>query len=190
MPELPRIDIPNIKEQKIDDYRNIKPEGAQTLKETNDFWNKEFEQRDIGDKSAEIKEAAKEYINDLKEKSEYADTIDDSVLDVSKFERQSPEKIAEMREEYDENKAKLRKEWETINNREWPRYKEDVYNENGVRIRKAGDCYDGHHIQPLCMGGLNEAKNLTPLALDKHSEIHTEGGTCSKLIEKFEGSDK
>jgi len=140
--------------------------------------------------SSDLKEVAKEYISDLKAKSSVADTIKDNCIDVNKLEKVSPDKVAEMREQFDDNKAKLRKEWEAINNKEWPRYKQDVYNDNGVRIRKAGDCYDAHHIQPLSMGGANEASNLTPLDLSKHSEIHSSGGSCTKLVEKFEGVGK
>lgn len=156
----------------IDISKRIVPEGAKEVS------------------AADLKEAAKEYISDLKSKSTVADTIKENCIDVNKLERVSPDKVAEMREQFDDNKAKLRKEWESINNKEWPRYKQDVYNDNGVRIRKAGDCYDAHHIQPLSMGGANEASNLTPLDLSKHSEIHSSSGSCTKLVEKFEGVGK
>ena len=138
-------------------------------------------------KSKDLSEIAKDYISDLKIKSEVADTLKNKDLDVSKFEPRSPEQVKKMREDFDDNKAKLRKEWEQLNNREWPKYDHDVYNKDGVRIRKVGDCYDAHHIQPLSLGGKNEASNLTPLDLTKHSEVHSAGGSCTKLVEKFMG---
>lgn len=137
----------------------------------------------IGD---DLKEVVKEYINDLKVKSECAETIADNCLDITKLEIQAPEKVAELREEFDDKKVKLRKEWEKLNGKEWPKYKEDIYNADGVRIRKAGDNYDAHHIQPLSLGGENLASNLTPLDLSKHSEIHSSNGSCTKLADKVE----
>ena len=68
--------------------------------------------------------------------------------------------------------------------------RQDVYNENGVRIRKAGDNYDAHHIQPLKLGGENVASNITPMDLFKHSEIHSGSGSCTKLLESVEGAIK
>lgn len=142
----------------------------------------------IKDVSAkDLSEIIKDYISELKTKSECGDTILTSALDKAKWEVQSPEKVAELREQFDDNKAKLRKEWESLNNREWPKYKEDVYNEKGVRIRKAGDNYDAHHIQPLKLGGANEASNITPLDLTKHADIHSVNGSCTKLVNGIEG---
>ena len=137
---------------------------------------------DIGSK--DLKEVVKDYISDLKTKSEFPDSIKPDSIDLSKLEKISPEKNAKMREEFDDNKSKLRKEWEKIHNQEWPRYKEDVVGPNGNVIRKAGDCLDAHHIQPLELGGQNVADNLTPMDLFKHKEIHSANGSCTKLVEK------
>ena len=136
---------------------------------------------------ADIKEIAKDYLDDLKTKSDFVDTLSEIKLDVSKLEIQSPERIKDLRVEFDKNKARLRMEWEKLYNREWPKYKEDVFNEVGIRIRRAGDCFDAHHIKPLQLGGPNVASNLTPLDLSKHNEIHSANGSCQKLVEAIKG---
>lgn len=137
-------------------------------------------------RTKDVAETLKDYLSDLKSKSEFPDTI--KSFEASKLEMQSPEQVAKLREEFIDTRAQLRKEWEQLNHKEWPKYKEDVFNENGVRIRKAGDCYDAHHIQPLQLGGKNEVSNITPLDLSKHAEIHSTGGSCSKLVESVEGA--
>lgn len=135
-------------------------------------------------KGKDISETLKDYISDLKSKSEFPDTI--KGFDSSRLEMQSPEQVAKLREEFVDSRTQLRNEWEELNHQEWPKYKEDVYNEAGVRIRKAGDCYDAHHIQPLQLGGKNEVSNITPLDLNKHQEIHSQNGSCTKLVDKIE----
>ena len=105
------------------------------------------------------------------------------------MELQPPEKVADKREEFDENKAKLRKEWEELNHQEWPKYKEDVVNDDGKVIRKAGDNYDAHHIQPLQLGGENVASNITPLDVNSHREVHSSTGSCKRLVENVKGGN-
>lgn len=138
------------------------------------------------ERTKDLKELSREYINDLKTRSPFPETISNS-LDTSKLERKSPEEVANKREEFDENKKKLRNEWEKLNNKEWPRYDQDVYSPGGVKIRKVGDYYDAHHIQPLELGGKNEASNITPLDHNKHKEIHAKDSSCKKLVEKVGG---
>ncbi len=152
------------KPEKVDITKRIPPDN---IKET---------------KSMDLKEIAKDYINDLKERSVCPDTISASAINVSKLEIQPAEKVADMRDKFDEMKSQLRKIWSEINGQEWPTYKEDVLNKDGKVIRHAGDKYDAHHIQPLKLGGLNEASNITPLDLTKHSEVHMNGGSCTKLV--------
>lgn len=128
-----------------------------------------------------------DYTNDLKLKSECSETILTKDIDISCLERQSPDKVAELREEFDEKKQKLRKEWELVNNREWPKYSNDIYNDNGQVIRRKGDNYDAHHIQPLCLGGKNEVSNITPLDISSHKDIHSLNGSCKKLVDALGG---
>ncbi len=138
----------------------------------------------------DIATSAKQYLSDLKAKAAFSDTISDKLLDTSKLEIRPQEQVENLREEFDDKKANLRKEWENINKREWPKYKQDVYNENGIRVRKAGDNYDAHHIQPLKLGGENIASNITPMDYFKHNEIHSGNGSCTKLLKAVEGAVK
>lgn len=135
----------------------------------------------------DINQAVKDYIRDLKSKSEFADTI--KPLDSEKFEIQAPEKVKQFREEFNKNKNQIRKEWESLNHKEWPKYTEDVYR-NGTKTRQVGDYYDAHHVQPLKLGGTNDARNITPLDCNKHMDVHSKGGSCTKLIDNAEGMAK
>ncbi len=140
---------------------------------------------DIKDDIKESKEF-KDYIKDLKSRSECPETISDDVIDKSKWERRSTEETQDMHDKFDGMRERLIKEWEKINGREWPRYKEDVYAEDGVTILKhAGQRYDAHHIQPLSLGGENVASNITPLDEKNHKEIHKKGGSCKVLQDRF-----
>lgn len=109
-----------------------------------------------------------DYFDDLFEKSEFPETLTGQEFEVDDLEKLSPEETAKMREEFDDLKPELKKQWEEENGMPWPKYENDVYSSNGKLIRKAGSDYDAHHIQPLSLGGKNEAKNITPL----HAEVH------------------
>ena len=158
-----------ISSAKIDISKRVVPE------ETNEITGKD------------IKRAAKEYISDLKGKSEFANTI--NPLDTAKLEVQSPEKVKQLRDEFNNNRNKIRKEWEVLNHKEWPRYTEDVYR-NGVRVAKKGDCYEAHHIQSLKLGGTNDASNITPLDYNNHRDIHSATGSSTRLVKNVEGMAK
>ena len=97
------------------------------------------------------------------------------------------------REKFKTDIQKLRQEWEVQNQKEWPRYKEDVKDENGTIIRRAGDCYDAHHIQPLSMGGDNKASNITPMHVNDHFDskgVHAPNGPCEKMKQSVGGITK
>lgn len=132
---------------------------------------RKFEERsldEIEDVEDNLEQIVEEYFEDLKSKSEYPETISDKPFEVSDLKRITPVENAKMHDEYDDLKADLRKQWEEINGMPWPKYENDVYSANGNLIRKAGDNYDLHHVQPLGMGGKNEVGNITPL----HAEVH------------------
>lgn len=76
--------------------------------------------------------------------------------------------IVQMDDNDEYAKPELKRQWEIENGRPWPKYETDVYSASGKLIRKAGSDYDAHHIQPLSLGGKNEASNITPL----HAEVH------------------
>ena len=206
--EIGKSEVNEVKNPSTENFKNIKPEYETSPKEVDDFWKAEFHNQaeqakadiqDTPDNTSEnskqdvqkkdISELAKEYIDDLKSKSDCPDTIPSDVIDPAKLELQPPEKVADKREEFDDNKAKLRKEWEELNHQEWPKYKEDVVNDDGKVIRKAGDNYDAHHIQPLQLGGENVASNITPLDVNSHREVHSSTGSCKRLVENVKGGN-
>lgn len=184
MSEIKNSEVKEVKTPEAQGFKDIKPENSTTLKDAENYVSEKFQDPET-EKS--VSEVAEDYIADLKETSDYPESISESAIDTSKLERQSPEKVVELREEFDDNKKQLRKEWEELNGQEWPKYKEDVYNDKGQIIRHAGDNYDAHHIQPLCLGGKNEASNITPLDIRSHKEIHAIDGGCTKLVNKVGG---
>jgi hypothetical protein len=132
-----------------------------------------------------IEKKLSEYKQELKKYSECRDTLNLKDLKVSDMKKVTGEKLAEMRREYKANRKNLIAEWEKVNGREWPTYKEDVLNKNGEIIRKKGDLYDAHHKKPLSLGGTNVVENITPLAKNAHELIHNSssaGSSLQKLI--------
>lgn len=132
-----------------------------------------------------------DYFKELKKFSDCPDTIPNNPFSISDLERLRPNEVAKQREEFTELKPDLKKQWEKENGRPWPKYTEDVYSANGKLIRKAGDDYDMHHIQPLCMGGKNVVSNITPLHAEVHYDkqgIHSVDSAYSK-IDKILRSD-
>ena len=141
---------------------------------------------------SEIEETVDAYFDDLKEKSDCADTIPSKPFEVSDLRKISPEENEIMRDEFDDLKSGLKKEWEEKNGRPWPKYEHDVYSANGKLIRKAGSDYDAHHIQPLCLGGKNEVSNITPLRADVHYDrqgIHSMDSPYNKICNMVRGKE-
>ena len=153
-------------------------DGADSTGDSSDSTDK----HSAADYDSELIELTAEYIDDLKKNSEYPITIEN---DNEKYEKISPEENAKMREEFTDLKESLIKEWEKKNGKEWPKYEDDVYDEKtGKLIRRAGDRYDAHHIHPLTLGGKNEATNITPMHVNKHSDhrgIHAPDSPYGKL---------
>lgn len=141
------------------------------------------------DLETSIEKAATEYVNELKEFSEVPDTIPDKPFEASELARISPEKNGGMHKEFFGKKTDLRRQWEEVNGREWPKYEKDVVNALGIVVRKAGTYYDMHHIKPLCLGGKNEVGNVTPLHVNKHlttEGIHRKDGACDRMTKLVE----
>ena len=130
-------------------------------------------------------ELVNSYLDDIKSCTEYPDAV---VNNTAQYEKISPESNFDMREEFNDKREDLLKKWEEQNNADWPRYKEDVYDElSGTLIRRAGDRYDAHHIHPLSLGGKNEAGNITPIHASDHYDrrgIHAPDSSYDKL-EKY-----
>lgn len=130
-----------------------------------------------------------EYAEELKKLSEVPDTLPNKPVDASELRRLSTEELGAMKSEYVTKRLGLIEQWEIKNGREWPKYEKDVVNERGVVVRKAGMYYDAHHITPLCLGGKNEASNLTPLHVYKHQSkqgIHRKDGACDRMVKLVE----
>lgn len=156
--------------------------------EKSDDANKETESGEF--KDSELKEIWEEYIADMKDKSECPDTIPDKPFEAVDLKKIEAEENAEMRDVFDEKKTQLKQEWEKANGRLWPKYEQDVYSPGGKLIRRAGDEYDAHHIQPLGMGGKNEVSNITPLHVNVHYDkqgVHASNSPYSRLDQKLGG---
>ena len=131
------------------------------------------------------------YYEDLLNNSEYPETLESINIKARNFEKLSPEETALKREEFDNLKADLKKQWELEYGSPWPKYETDVYSSNGKLIRQAGTDYDAHHIQPLSLGGKNEVSNITPLHAEVHYDkqgIHSPDSPYYQLSKILEGS--
>lgn len=125
-----------------------------------------------------------DYFKDLKSRSDCPSTIKERPFEAKDLKKLSPEETAIRRDEFDDNKIELKKQWEKENGQPWPKYDVDVYSSNGKIIRKAGGDYDAHHIQPLGMDGKNEVSNITPLHANEHYDkqgVHAPDSPYSKL---------
>jgi len=123
-----------------------------------------------------------EYLDDVEAKSGYK--INKEQIKNKKFVKISSVENAEKRKEFKKLKKNLLSEWEEINGQEWPTYKQDIYDDKGILVRKTGMKYDAHHIHPLEMGGTNTAKNLTPISAENHYDhkgVHSPGSPFNEL---------
>lgn len=135
-------------------------------------------------KPENVESTMNDYFKDLKNRSECPETIKDRPFESKDLKKLSPEETAAKRDEFDDKKPELKKQWSEENGQPWPKYDEDVYSSNGKLIRKAGGDYDAHHIQPLGMNGKNEASNITPLHANEHYDkqgVHAPDSPYSKL---------
>ncbi|WP_028517447.1 HNH endonuclease signature motif containing protein [Ruminococcus flavefaciens] len=177
------IDIIN-KEFKINDKPNFDPQKPLDIKT-----DKSLVQNEVrGNK--EVSELIKDYLNDLKSKSECPDTLNETPFKESDLRKISPEENVSARKDFDNKKADLRKQWEEKTGKEWPVYKEDVYSDSRALIRQAGTPYDAHHIQPLELGGKNEVDNITPIHAKDHYDkqgVHAPNSPYSNLVKKIGG---
>ncbi len=187
-PEKPE-QIEQVKES--EKFKEIKPQENITVEECDDFWDNVFkEQKEDDNPEEEIEALIKEYLNDLYDKSEHKDTLPENPFNANDLKRRTPEENQRMREDFDDKKADLRKQWEQKHGEPWPRHTEDVYLPNGILIRRKGDRYDAHHIHPLSLGGKNEVENITPLNANVHFDsrgVHSPGSPYSKMNARLGG---
>lgn len=196
-------EIPN-SPQEINDYRSIKPEGDITVKESQNFWNKQLgceisQNNDIekndkilskedyyvneGKQSNErIEKLTSDYMDELREKSPCPETLES--VDINSIEKVSSEDVAKNRSEFNSHRNKIIEQWEKIYNQPWPTYSEDIIGKNGKVVRHKGQRLEAHHIKPLSLGGENIGANITPMEYKDHNDhrgIHSNEGSYKKL---------
>ena len=135
-----------------------------------------------------IEQLKSDYLDDVIKNSECPETIDKEKAMLEVYERSTSSETRQKRIEFAQMKKDLRNEWEKLHGRPWPRYDRDIKDENGNIIRRKGDRYDAHHIQPLTLGGKNEASNITPLSAAVHYDhrgVHSLNSPFSKLNKKI-----
>lgn len=127
------------------------------------------------------------YNKEVKETSAAGDV---KPIEAQNLEKRSPESLQEARTEFNQNRNAIIDGWEKTNGSDWPRYKEDVYSDSGKLIRRAGDRYDAHHIQPLELGGKNSSENITPMHAKDHYDkqgIHRPGSPYDSITKTMRG---
>ena len=127
----------DIKSKMTENFKEIKPKNDISNAEAKQNGRALFEKNDNVDKEMNQKEKLEndfsDYQKELKEYSAAPDTIPENPIDFSELKRISPEENAIQKGEFNRNKDKLISEWEKINDKDWPTYKEDV-----VIIGKSG----------------------------------------------------
>lgn len=90
------------------------------------------------------------------------------------FAKLDPEKSKLHRKLFDNAKDRLIDEWEKNTGDKWPVYAQDVLNDAGEVIRKAGQRFDAHHLIESSFGGPNAWWNLHPAAFpsEHQARIH------------------
>lgn len=189
MREMKGTEISEVKKPEADNFKEIKPRTEMTAEEARGVWKEKFSGNDESDVKENLDVLVKNCIEDLKSRSDCPETISDDVFKASDLEVQSAEKVGKVREEFENQKEELRKQWEEKHGEKWPRYTCDVPSPKNpdILLRKAGDYYDMHHLQPTKLGGKNEVDNITPLHVNEHMAIHVCGGSCKILVDNMGG---
>jgi len=107
----------------------------------------------------------------------------DDALKKTDFSKLGTEGTKLAREEFKFQKKSLIEMWEKMTASKWPKYADDVLNDAGDVIRRAGQPYDAHHIIELSVGGPNEWWNLHPARFPSEHQngIHA-AGRLAKII--------
>lgn len=133
-----------------------------------------------------LNKLSRDYVDEMKRLSPCPDTLGD-MKDLGDLKNTPPEIVKEKRQQFNNQRNNLIRQWEEKNGCEWPKYEQDVYSKNGNIVRKKGDYYEVHHIKPLTVGGENSAKNITPLHYDVHNDrqgIHAPNSNFSQICER------
>lgn len=135
-----------------------------------------------------IQDLKEQYVDDIIKHSEVPETINKDEIVSANFVKCSAEETAYKREMFGDMKDSLIKQWEEVHGQTWPTYSQDIYSSNGHLIRRCGDRYDAHHLQPLSQGGQNEVGNITPLHADCHYDrqgIHSPDSAYAKIEQEI-----
>ena len=135
--------------------------------------------------NVDVNGAFKDYIDDIKSKSEYPETVKIKADEIQL--RDCSKETKEKRVEFEKVKRARIKEWEQKYGREFPKEQKDVVSKDGTILKKAGSRYELHHIGPLSLGGDNSLDNLTPMSYSAHKELHGAGSAYSKLRSAVKG---
>ena len=135
--------------------------------------------------NVDVNSAFKDYIDDVKSKSEYPETVKIKADEIQL--RDCSKETKEKRVEFEGVKRARIKEWEEKYGREFPKEQKDVVSEDGTILKKAGSRYELHHIVPLKLGGDNSLDNLTPMSYSAHKALHGAGSAYSKLRSAVKG---
>lgn len=100
------------------------------------------------------------------------------------FAKLDTEKSKLHRKLFDNARDKLIDEWEKNTGDKWPVYAEDVLNDVGEVIRKAGHRYDAHHLIESSFGGANAWWNLHPAAFPSEHQagIHATNSLANLIF--------
>lgn len=100
------------------------------------------------------------------------------------FVKLDPEKSRLHRRLFDNARDKLIDEWEKNTGDKWPVYAQDVLNDAGEVIRKAGQRYDAHHLIESSFGGSNAWWNIHPAAfpLEHQAGIHATNSLANLIF--------
>jgi len=134
--------------------------------------------------SGEISKVCEAYNDEVQQFSSASEV---HVTDAAEWKKVSPAEYGEVRRDWVMNKNEYINQWEEINAKPWPTYSED-YVQDGKTLRKEGDLYDAHHVQPLEFGGKNTAENITPMHARDHLDhkgIHGPDGPYAELARHF-----
>lgn len=118
-----------------------------------------------------------EYIDEIekitgREIPEQQKELIEKALKEGDFSKLSKEATDAARNQFNNIRSNLIKEWEKNTGTTWPRYVEDVVNDAGNVIRRAGQYFDAHHIIELSTEGPNVWWNLHPASFPvEHQQL-------------------
>ena len=138
-------DVSEISRPEAQEYKAIKPEKLNSVQEAKSFWNHFFDGPidDVAKKRTQVEQLENSlektvgrYFSDLKARSECPDTIADKPFQISDLKKRTPEDNSRMRDEFDDKRTQLKREWAEANGRSWPTYNHDIYSSNGAASRQ------------------------------------------------------